>query len=354
MTFIAPREKVWSHADRIAGWQRGEKPAPVTLEWDLTNRCNLGCDGCHFAHTHTRGPLAMRSKPEWFSGSGDVADAALVMRALGEAADFGVKAVVWTGGGEPLLHRQWPYLFIEAARVGLKQGLYTHGGLIRSEDTATLSLLTWAVVSLDAVTTTAYRDYKGMDASFSAACVGVQRLVDAGVTTGVSFLLWHDNWQDAEQMLALSRALGATYTTFRPLIEVDVAQPSRPAQDRAWVTEALPLLSRLAREADVEVSAERFAEWQRWTPGSRGYDACHGIKFNATITPDGRVWLCPNRRGMDASCLGDLRTESFADLWARHPGVWTDFEQCRAMCRLHPVNQSAAAIFAPRAHAEFI
>ena len=45
MTYINPKAKVLSHLDRLAGWQQGDKPAPVTLEWDLSNRCPYGSTG---------------------------------------------------------------------------------------------------------------------------------------------------------------------------------------------------------------------------------------------------------------------------------------------------------------------
>jgi hypothetical protein len=72
------------------------------------------------------------------------------------------------------------------------------------------------------------------------------------------------------------------------------------------------------------------------------------------VTPDGRVWACPNRRGFEGSAIGDLRTERFPDIWARHSGRWTVDGQCRAMCRLHLMNQAIAPVFAPQAHEAFV
>jgi hypothetical protein len=57
---------------------------------------------------------------------------------------------------------------------------------------------------------------------------------------------------------------------------------------------------------------------------------------------------------MHGSEIGDLTVESFDDVWARHPGAFTVDAGCRAMCRLHPVNQAVAPIFAPQAHEAFI
>ena len=123
-----------------------------------------------------------------------------------------------------------------------------------------------------------------------------------------------------------------------------------PTGDRSWVLQAMPSLVALSNAADVELDVDRFLAYTAWT--DHGYSQCHGVQLNTTITPDGRVWVCPQRRGVSA--LGDLRRESFVDIWARHPRTFTVDAGCRAMCRLHPVNETLAALRTPRAHEAFV
>lgn len=356
MTYIDPRHKWTAHLDRVAGWQRGETPAPVTVEWDLSNRCVLGCQDCHFAHTHVKGPWATRPRalPMAFEGTGDLADVAVVERTLREMARVGVQGLVWSGGGEPTTHPEWRDAVALAADCHLEQGMYTLGGLLTPDDGAFLAeRASWVVVSLDAHTPETYAAEKGVaPARFDAACNGLLSLQGGKAVIGASFLLHGENWDAAPAMLALARSLGATYATFRPAIRTSPAQPGICSEDRAWITDALPTLAALAREHDVEIDPARFVEYRDWA--GHGYTACHGITLATTITPDGRVWLCPQRRGVAGSCLGDLRTESFSDLWARHPRTYTVDDGCRAMCRLHLLNTELAAVYAPRAHGAFV
>src|SRR5262245_36940895 len=118
-------DKVYAHLDRIVAWRNGEKPAPVTIEWDLSTRCSRGCAFCHMAYTHVRGPLAgVYDGPKGSTPTGDLADTALVMRGLAEVAAAGVQGIVWSGGGEPTLHPAFEQITAEAARLGLQQGMY--------------------------------------------------------------------------------------------------------------------------------------------------------------------------------------------------------------------------------------
>ena len=356
MTYVAP-SKVFAHLDRLSAWQRGETPAPVTIEWDLSSRCYLGCQSCHFAHTHTKGPWVRKDRrlPMAFESVGDLADVSVVIRGLTEIAAAGVRGVVWSGGGEPTTHPAWTDIVEHAAHVGLQQGMYTAGGLLTQTTAPWLAReVQWVVVSLDACDRETYRTEKGVD-GFEAACTAIAAMAatrHTGAVVGVSFLLHEGNWHQALAMLSLARTLGATYATFRPTIETSPDQPAVCTSDREWVSVCEPILREIAKEPDVECDVDRFLAYRDWT--GRSYETCHGIKLNATITPDGRVWVCPQRRGMPGSEIGDLRRESFADLWARHPKQWTDFAQCRLMCRLHLLNEQLSPVLRAYQHEAFV
>ncbi|MBK9497194.1 MAG: radical SAM protein [Xanthomonadales bacterium] len=358
MKYIDPVGKILAHVDRLAAWKQGTKAAPINIEWDLSNRCSLGCAGCHFAYTHTRGPLSGKiDKPAGFIDGGDLADVEMVKRALLEAKEAGVLSVTWTGGGEPTLHPAFDEIIAYADSIGLRQGLYTHGGHIDATRGALLSkTLDWCVVSIDCADAQSYAAYKGVHPVwFDKMRTGVANLKYGGgdCIIGASFLLGADNWTQARDMLKFSRIIGADYTTFRPMIEYDIDNPSMPSGDVSWVTDALPFLWALSIEADVECIPERFAEYRDWTQ-QRGYGACYGIRFNTVVTPNGKVFVCVNRREFAGSELGDLSVESFGDIWSRHPGEWRDFDKCRVLCRLHMINETVWNVYRPRQHAEFV
>lgn len=356
MAYISPN-KALAHIDRLAAWARGDQPAPVTIEWDLTNRCSLGCEFCHFAHTHEKGPWAGKAVlPMAYDSTGDEADTALVIRVLGEAAQSGVQGIIWSGGGEPTLHPSWQEIVAQAGAYDLRQGMYTLGGHLKERSAAHLAqYVDWVVVSLDCADATSYSNEKRVPpARFYAACDGVRWLAEAGqCVVGVSYLLHAGNWRRLDAMVALSRQLGATYTTFRPTIITDVHEPSLVREDVVqWIDDALPEIERISREPDIEADPERFRVYR--AKGSHGYPVCYGVRLSTNITPDGRVWLCPQRRGIAGSCVGDLRTESFIDVWRRHPGRYEVDRGCRAMCRFHLMNGVLDEVFKPRVHSAFV
>ena len=347
--------KALGHLGRLAAWQDGGRAAPVTVEWDLSNRCVLGCQDCHFAHTHVRGPWASLGPMPGYATTGDLADTGVVERGLREMADAGVQAVVFSGGGEPTTHPDWLRIVRAAAAAGLKVGMYTCGGLLDAQSAEKLALVAaWVVVSLDAADAETYSVDKSVNPDRFGVAVGSigYLAVHESAVVGVSFLLHADNWHTVPQMLALARENRASYSTFRPVIRTSLEEPGVCLDDRGWITEAEGLLRDVALESDVELDWDRFLRYRDWA--GRDYSTCYGVRLNATVTPDGRMWLCPQHRGLEHSLVGDLSVESFADVWDRHPGEWVDLSNCRVMCRLHLMNEVLDTVYQGHRHPEFV
>jgi MoaA/NifB/PqqE/SkfB family radical SAM enzyme len=209
------------------------------------------------------------------------------------------------------------------------------------------------VVSLDTADSETYAREKGVKESrFTDACDGIRWLSSGTATVGVSFLIHIANYLQMPSMLELARDLGATYTTFRPVIDTNAQTPNVCRTYRGWISTALPYLQQMAAEPDVEIDVDRFLAYRDWE--GHGYQVCHGSQLNATITADGRVWVCPQRRGSLAGLMGDLRVEPFEAIVARHTGRFAVDAGCRVMCRLHPVNEQILALDAPQVHGAFV
>jgi MoaA/NifB/PqqE/SkfB family radical SAM enzyme len=351
MKYIDPAHKLLNHIDRIADIKNELHPPPVNVEIDLTNRCNLGCDKCHFAYVHSRGPLASRNT----HNTGDQMDTRLMLSILKQMQDFKVRSVTWTGGGEPTLHRDFDEI-IETC--SLPQGIYTNGTFITSSRAALMKeRLSWVYVSLDRSSPESYQDYKKVD-RFEQAVTGIRNLVkaDGHATVGVGFLLDRSSWANGNEMIDLGLGLGADYVQLRPAIEFDPNHPNHKGTDVTWVKACMQWLQGVmdrpeARQGKIIVDPNRFRGYYQWM--GHGYSVCHWTQMQAVITPDARVWTCVNRRGFEGDCLGDLKTESFADVWARS-GAFGVNEQCRVMCRGHVPNLALNEIYANQKHGEFI
>jgi MoaA/NifB/PqqE/SkfB family radical SAM enzyme len=351
MTYIDPPTKVLQHLDRLAEIKAGNRPPPVNVEIDLSNRCSLGCEWCHFAYTHTRGPLAGKvDKPDGAVAGGDMMDFYLMHKILDQLESFGVRSIVWSGGGEPTLHPDFNYLI---AYCKLDQGIYTHGGHINATRAGLMKQrMIWVYVSLDAHDAESYAKHKGVD-RFDAACDGVRHLVaaDGDATIGVGFMLTGDNYLYAPKMLAVGRGLGADFIQFRPAVIYDQQQPGKVGEFTGWSTGAAEWLKGIAKEPDVELDLERFRMYGDWL--EHPYSTCWWSALSTVITPNGKVWTCCNKRERSHALMGDLTVDSFADIWNRTEPHKVNGE-CRVLCRGHIPNLTLDKIMMPAAHGNFI
>ncbi len=362
--YINPRSKLFQHLPTLHAIQQGLRPAPVNVEIDLSNRCSLGCSWCHFAYTHTRGPLAGKvAGPEGAVSGGDLMDYELARSVLEQLHAAGVKSITWTGGGEPTLHPAFGVIVSLAYAFGFDQGIYTHGGHVDSGTAQRLKAqFTWVFVSLDECTPDAYKASKGVN-RFEAATEGIRNLVAAEgkATIGVGFLIHGDdpetgtkaNSGDIHGMVRLGRELGVDYVQFRPTVHYDQSDPDKMVEiDTAWIRHAMGRLNAYKDDSFVIADLERFKMYESWNGHS--YSTCYWSALQTVITPNGKVWRCTNKREHPDALLGDLSVESFADVWARSGGPSTVDGQCRILCRGHIANLTLDGIMTDMPHRNFI
>lgn len=295
-------------------------------------------------------------KPDGAIDGGDLLDFGLAKDILRQVAEYGVKAVQWSGGGEPTLNPHFNDLIRHAASVGLEQSLYTHGGHIDEERAALLKrALTFVYVSLDECTPEAFRKTKGVN-RFEAVLDGIRRLVAApgNATVGIGYMLHKDNYTQLFNMVQLGRQLGGSYVQFRPAVLYNQHNPSVLAkEDAAWVKDAIPYLKQYERDSFVIADVERFREYAEWE--THGYSQCRWTAYQTVISPNGKVWRCTNRREQPSALLGDLTKETFAELWERSGGPCNvDGQHCRLMCIGHNKNLALEEYMTPVPHINFI
>lgn len=356
MSYINPRSKVLFHSDKINELRTtGNTSAPVNVEIDLSNRCSHGCSWCHFAYTHTKGPLAnKREKPDGAILGGDLMKFDAALETLIQLKKVGVKSITWTGGGEPTLHPNFFELVSFTAGIELDQGLYTHGGHISFELAELLKRrLTFVYISLDECTAEDFAASKGVN-RFANVLAGINHLVAAegSATIGVGFLLHRGNYNKVDDMVALGESLGVDYVQFRPIINYEQSAPSQLVEDVQWINGAINNLRKHAGNPKVVTDTWRFEMYRDWTGHS--YATCNWSAMQTVITPNGKLWRCTNKREHPDALLGDLTQESFADLWKRSGGPCQVNDGCRVMCRGHISNLTLDAVLTEPHHPNFI
>ena len=349
--FINPHNKLFKHLDKLDAMQHGKVVSPVNVEIDLSNRCSLGCQWCHFAYTHTRGPnTGNQEKPEGAIIGGDLMAFDLALSILKQLQRAGVNSVTWSGGGEPTLHPEFNNII---SSCYIDQGVYTNGTNINLLRAKTMkAACKWVYVSLDAADSEDYLRDKGSPL-FGKVCQAIEDLAHAEgqATIGVGFLLTRKNWRKYPQMADLGKKLGADYVQFRPTILFNEKRPNKLNEDTHWMQAMITEIKSIQRIKGIEIDVTRFWQYMNWA--RHGYPTCYWSGLQTVITPNGKMWACCNKRENPGALLGDLNDELFEEIWKRREFNAVD-KDCRVMCRGHLMNLVLDPLMRASLHDNFI
>jgi len=145
------------HLDRLADFQHGIRPVPVHVQLILSDLCN---QDCHFCAYRMSGGLST----ELFGTSqthnpNRKIDTEKASEIICDCAEIGVKAIQFTGGGEPTVHPDHLQLIGLAQDLGMKTALVTNGVKLDPTHKAIVSL-DWIRVSIDAGTPRTYAEVR--------------------------------------------------------------------------------------------------------------------------------------------------------------------------------------------------
>ncbi len=319
-----PQLKLFAHLDKLKRWEEGNSVYPVMIEWFLTNYCNHKCNFCSFANSHTEG----------------VMDTDVVLKTLSEIASLGVRAINWTGGGEPLLHSHYSLITKHAKFCGLEQGLFTNGSLLTPELIDNISKThTWVRISVDAGTPETYKKIKGVG-DFNKVMKNIILMVDGqrDCEVGAGFVITKDNYKEIEIFAEDMNYCGVDYIQFKP--QIHPYYDNKQEETDFWKKEVTPRLEKASKNPRVMVNLYKLQDLEDGLP--RQYDTCYGWEFCPCIA-DGKLYRCNYLAYMTRYCLGDLREYSFAEIW-KHQEPMIPCDKCQLLCKNDAINKVLYAI----------
>ena len=169
-----------------------ELPAPLSVCYAITNRCDKKCGHC-MSNSTARSETGLPTEQ--------------VRQVFDKLKKSGVLRVDIVGG-EPFLRKDLIDLLRYATQeVGLEAVVTTHGGLVRQEHAEALAELNMIVqVSIDGLEDV--NDHLRGQGSFSGAVNAIEKLVKAKVPVRVSSTIQRGNMDSLEDIVYLTKEMG--------------------------------------------------------------------------------------------------------------------------------------------------
>jgi MoaA/NifB/PqqE/SkfB family radical SAM enzyme len=346
--------KLHLHVARVADWLAGKLTYPIYMELSPAGGCNHRCTFCGL---------------DFMGYQGRFLDREVLGARLTELAQLGLRSVMYSGEGEPLLHRDLAAIVHRGKGCGIDQAITTNGVLLRPElAERLLPCCEWIKVSCNAGTRDTYaalhgtraEDFDRVRANLAEAARQKTRRGDRCVL-GVQLLLLPENRGEVVALARWAREAGLDYLVVKPYSQHPRSITTRYAGVR--YDEDLALADELAALSTSSFAAIfRRRAMARWDAGDRPYSRCLALPFWSYVDSGANVWGCSMFLGDERFLYGNLREQTFQEIWEgerrRSSLAWVEGEldagTCRVNCRMDAINRYLRDLRHPPPHASFI
>lgn len=337
------RTKVFHFPDKLMAQAEGRHTAPVVVRIKPTNRCNHSCRYCCFRVAGL--PMSDGMK------EGDEIPEGVMTEIVADLTAMGVRAVIFSGGGEPLLYRPLVRAVKDLANAGIRIGVLTNGS--RLEGTIAHLLAeeaTWVRVSMDAATPATFAAIRGVSPrEFSRVCRNIERfavLSSGRCELGVNLVVTRENHHEVGPFLALMKHLGVAHVKVSEAVVGMTAEENRQYV-RPWhrkVREAIEEARSILEDGRFCV-VDRLLDPDR--PGDGGYDKpyswCPFASWLTVIAADRCLYTCQDKAYSAAGRIASLAGRSLREAWfdeetRRRIASICPSRDCRHHCVAHEKN----------------
>lgn len=306
--------KIFHFPDRLEAVAAGRTVAPIHIRLKPTNRCNHRCAYCCY-----------RNRDLYLSelmNENDQIPKEKMRELIADFAAMGVKAVTFSGGGEPL---SYPHIYetmqgLLAAEI--KIATLTNGSLLTGKIAELLAQnAVWCRVSIDAADAETYAAIRGVRLTeFDRICDNLRNFSAIPKRTcvlGMNFIVTQENCRGIYRFLALAREMGVDNVKLSGAVV-----STKPRENAAYHASIFPIARQEIDRAIAELATDKFAIIDKlYRPETEDsiYDKdfhwCPMINFMAVVAADQQVYFCHDKAYTSNGLIGSLQDTDFRTLW---------------------------------------
>lgn len=303
--------KIFHHSDLLSSIECGERVAPIYVRVKPTNVCNQNCYYCHYKNAYL-------TLDDYFPT--DFIPREKMLEIVDDMRNMGVKAVTFSGGGEPLAY---PYIEESMERIveaGIDLSIISNGTLLNGKKAEILAKAKWVRLSVDSCRKELYAKIRGVsETMFETLCMNIENFAknkDKDCELGINYVVNAENHIYVYEMAKLMKSLGVNHVKFAPAINNETEKYHEPFKEQVMtdINRAVELNDTHFKVIDLYTS-----DFNRVKNGvmifDRPYDTCYIKEMVCVIAANQKVYLCHDKAYLKNGCVGDLANNSFKELW---------------------------------------
>lgn len=301
--------------EKLESFRKGTVTAPIYVRVKPTNRCNHDCFFCvykaSFSGMHELAP----DRESDYSGPVSELTTAKLMEILEDFHTMGVKAVTYSGGGEPLMHNSIVKVMERTLELDIDLSIITNGQLLMGERAKALARAKWVRVSVDYQNAEEMAKHRNVPKRMFEALLDNLRkfsaLKDPTCNLFLNYIVHKGNCDGLLEAAHLFKSCGAENVRFSPMWIPDMQAYHAPI--KAKVEEQLKAAQALCDSRFDVNSTYDLTSSAHST--KRSYHKCLFMQIVPVIAADGNVYACHNKAYDAKGMVGSLANQRFAQLW---------------------------------------
>ncbi len=301
--------KIFRHFDKLEAVRNKVVTPPLYVRIKPINICNHHCFYCSYDDQN----LGLRSTFR----SRDKLTRELILGLIQDLGEMQVRAVTFSGGGEPLLFEH----IVEAMRLILENrmdlSIITNGQLLCEERAEILRRAKWVRISMDSCHAQKYAAIRKIpEKYFDQVCENIRAFAEhksSGCELGINYVITPENADEVYEMAAFAKELGVNHIKLTAMITKDLERIH--AAIKETVIEQIS-------HAQSDFQDERFKVINKYEDDfalnavfQRTYSRCPIQQIITVVGADAKVYLCHDKAYVPGGDLGDLTKMSFKELW---------------------------------------
>jgi len=305
---------IW-HSDKLRSLLKDEVSPPICIRIKPTNKCNHRCYYCSY---HPEAKINLSEN----INLNDEIPREKMLEILDDLKEMGVKAVTYSGGGEPLIYPYITEILKKTIENGIDLSMITNGQCLKGINAKLLSKAKWVRISLDACRPETFSINRNVSQKlFFELVENIKEFAkkkDSQCELGINFVVSHVNKDEIFEAAKFFKELGVNHIKFTPRwVEDGWMEYHSPFKEH--VIEQINKAKKEIIETDPK---KRFGIYDTYENDfkmtgikNREYTQCYIMQTVPVIGADSNVYFCHDKTYTKKGALGSIKDRSFKELW---------------------------------------
>lgn len=339
MNGVYNQSKMAFHKEKLESLVKGEIASPIYVRVKPTNKCNHHCFYCSY-DPEFKYILSEKKNVQ------DEIPKKKMIEILDNFKELGVKAITYSGGGEPLVYPFIENAFEKTLDLGIELSIITNGQSLNGRKAEFLSKAEWVRISADYCNSELFVKHRKISEEFfkkeKENIEKFSKIKKSDCELGVNFLVTHLNGKFIYESAKFFKELGVNHIRFSPIYVPKGNELSSEGSESYHSAFKKKVLEQIEKARELEdknfkIFSYYETDFDSVMASIRPYGRCFMMETVPVIAANQNVYFCHDKAYSDSGLIGSIKNQSFKELWfsketAKRFKEFNPKESCRHHC----------------------